>query len=504
MVIDCPACGAGLMYDPATGKLKCEACESLFSTKELEAELQRRGEKELEREAKLRGEEFRSSEEAPMKDTISLNEAPKHGSSIFEEEVTDTVVPKATLTEAETSDTSNKPFKLKLAEDVTAAAGAASTASGRNIHPVFNPESDFDHPVYEDKDINNPDNIDDDSDETMECSIYTCTSCGAELAINGVEASTFCSFCGQPTVVFNRVASQKKPKYIIPFSVTKERAISLIRERLNRGKYVPDAIKNFEIERVRGIYIPYWLYNIYYHDSQYLKGTVGSGKNSHTYYYFREADCDFTMVTLDASEKLNDETSQRLEPFDTGVMKPFSIEYLSGFYADTYDVNMNKLDRVAIGRAEEMFQKAVEDSIDAHSISVLHKQPDYKIQNRIYAMFPAWFLTFRYENIPYTILVNGQTEKIVGGVPYDRAKVTSSFMVIAIITSIIATFILSYLLSFDSSEGTMKLIITAIIMSFTGLGIGLSNFKKVKESTSLTSLSSTNSFVRDRGKEAGV
>ena len=43
MVIDCPACGAGLMYDPATGKLKCEACESLFSTKELEAELQRRG-----------------------------------------------------------------------------------------------------------------------------------------------------------------------------------------------------------------------------------------------------------------------------------------------------------------------------------------------------------------------------------------------------------------------------------------------------------------------------
>ncbi len=58
--------------------------------------------------------------------------------------------------------------------------------------------------------------------ETMECNIYTCTACGAELAINGVESSTFCAYCGQPTIVFSRVSSEAKPKYIIPFSITKE------------------------------------------------------------------------------------------------------------------------------------------------------------------------------------------------------------------------------------------------------------------------------------------
>ena len=349
---------------------------------------------------------------------------------------------------------------------------------------------------YSEKDFN--DNTD--AEETMECNIYTCTSCGAEVAINNVEASTFCSFCGQPTVVFNRVASQKKPKYIIPFSVTKERAISRIREKLNSGFFVPAAIKNFEIERVRGIYIPFWLYDIYYHDSQYLKGTVGSGKNSHTYYYFREADCEFVKLTLDASWQLNDESSQRLEPYYTKDMKDFSLEYLSGFYADTYDVNTTQLESLAVSRARGMFQDAVEKTIEAHDILVLKKDPDYKILKTEYAMFPAWFLTFRYEDVPYTLLVNGQTEKIIGGVPYDRTKVAVSFAIAAVILSILSVIVLSFLLLDPDSDESVKIITAVIVFGLIGLVSGINNFKTVKESATLTSLSETNNFVKNRGK----
>lgn len=513
MIIDCPACGAGLMFDPETGKMKCEACGSLFEPYELEEDFQKRGEKEMQRDfakrdgasggLKLSGSGSTGSDGINATGNFegSGGLKPAGGSSAS--------------VGLNTAGDSGSSGGLKLAGGAASGvAGAAFSAGSDNNFQgrtsdssassdnTFNPYSDFDHPVYDHTDnYNQADyNETEDSDDTMECNIYTCTSCGAEVAINNVEASTFCSFCGQPTVVFNRVASQKKPKYIIPFSVTQDRAISLIRERLNKGFYVPEEIKNFEIERVRGIYIPFWLYDIYYHDSQYLKGTVGSGKNSHTYYYFREAECDFNMLTLDASKQLNDETSQRLEPYRTEYIKDFSLEYLSGFYADTYDVKTSQLDGLALTRARTLFNKEVEKTINAHSISILKNNPEFRIKNTHYAMFPAWFLTFRYENIPYTLLVNGQTEKIIGGVPYDRAKVSSSFAVLAVVLTVIAT-IAANILLMSGDEEAGKTILAILILSGACLFVGISNLKKVKESTELTSLSTTNKFVRDRGQQ---
>ncbi len=112
MIIDCPTCGAALMFDPESGKMKCEACGNLFELYELADDFQTRGEKELN-----------SSEQ-------NLNKNPR---------------------------------------------------------PFFNPYRDFDYPVYdhtdvsENTDYNNP-------EEMMECRIYTCTSCGAEIAVNDNEA----------------------------------------------------------------------------------------------------------------------------------------------------------------------------------------------------------------------------------------------------------------------------------------------------------------------------
>ena len=135
-------------------------------------------------------------------------------------------------------------------------------------------------------------------DETMECNIYSCTACGAELSVNGVEASTFCAYCGQPTIVFSRVSQELKPKWIIPFKIKKEEAVETIRARFRQGMFVPKAVKNFEVEKVHGIYIPYWLFDTYYYDSQIIRGTVGRGKYKSTKLFKRVADCEFDKLTL--------------------------------------------------------------------------------------------------------------------------------------------------------------------------------------------------------------
>ncbi len=183
-------------------------------------------------------------------------------------------------------------------------------------------------------------------DEQMECNVYICTACGAEIYVNDVEVSTFCAYCGQPTVIFDRAGSARRPRYVIPFSVSQDNAVSLIRERLSKGFFIPKEIRNFKIEQVRGIYIPFWLYDIHCYDREYLKGKVGSGKHKHTYRYYREAEGDFSLITLDASKRLNDESSQRLEPYDVSGLEEFRLEYLSGFYADNCDVAASDLIRL--------------------------------------------------------------------------------------------------------------------------------------------------------------
>lgn len=336
---------------------------------------------------------------------------------------------------------------------------------------------------------------------TMECNIYTCTACGAELAVNGVEASTFCAYCGQPTIVFSRVSQELMPKWVLPFRIQKDQAVNGIREKLNKGIFVPREIKNFEVEKVRGIYVPYFLFDVYYYDWQRLRGTVGSGKHKRTKYFVREAECDFRRITCDASKQLNDESSQRLEPFDLRCIKPFEPGYLSGFYSDRYDLDDKQLTGVAVGRTKMMFDKEVAKSVNASDVRIVENNPKFQIKNAEYALLPAWFLTFRYKNEPYTMLVNGQTGKVVGAVPFDKAKLVSMFVVLAVISSIIFTILANFFfggfVDLDGeSTGDLIAIIGAVGFFFYATGIGA--FRSVTKNIALTKASRTAKFVRER------
>ena len=333
---------------------------------------------------------------------------------------------------------------------------------------------------------------------TMECNIYTCTACGAELAVNGVEASTFCAYCGQPTIVFSRVSNELMPKWVIPFRIQKDQAVAGIREKLNKGLFVPKEIKNFEVEKVRGIYVPYFLFDLYYYDWQRIRSQVGSGKHKRTITSIREAECDFKRLSCDASIQLNDESSQRLEPYDMRCIKPFEPGYLSGFYADRYDMTAQQLNGVAIGRAKALFDLEVLKSVRGSNKRIIENRPRYRVDNAEYALLPAWFLTFRYKNEPYTMLVNGQTGKVVGAVPFDKAKLVSMFVTLAIVASIIFTIVVSAVLSTVSGEDFGDAIVFMIVIGGLFYTTGIASFRSVLNNVKLTKAGKTAKFVRER------
>lgn len=264
--------------------------------------------------------------------------------------------------------------------------------------------------------------------ETLECDIYSCTSCGAELSVNSVEASTFCAYCGQPTIVYSRVSQEQKPKWIIPFQITKKEAIKLLRDKIEDGAFVPRQFANFEIEKIHGIYIPYWLVDAYYHDVQTIRGTVGSGKYSRTQYFDREAEYEFKRLPFDASCRLNDELSQKLEPFDMDKMKPFEAAYMSGYYADSYDQSIEVTSIFAQNKAKKLFDAQILATVPTTKCSVIGSAPTFKLRKAEYALFPVWFLTIRFQNKPYTMMVNGQTGKTVGAIPFSKVKVSATWI----------------------------------------------------------------------------
>lgn len=334
--------------------------------------------------------------------------------------------------------------------------------------------------------------------ETMNCSIYTCSACGAELVINDAEAATFCAYCGQPAIVFQRIATQEKPKGIIPFKVGRDQAIRIIKSRFSQGQYIPQEIKDFNIEKVRGVYIPFWLFDVFYHDNMFWTGTVSSGKNNRTRkYYIREAQCNFQRLTQDASRNLLDESSKRLEPYYMNDMVPFDTGYLSGFYADRYDESEEILQSRIMGRAREIFNNKIKGTVRPSDASIMYSSPTINVLKTEYVLLPAWFYSFVYEGKKYTMLVNGQTGKLVGTVPFDKKKAIANFSFLFVIFSLACT-MLSYvaLPLFTKSDGDgFELLIGLLIFLFGAIKVKINKLKRTME---YTTASSTERYANDR------
>ncbi|MBR5066193.1 MAG: hypothetical protein IKX08_00950 [Lachnospiraceae bacterium] len=339
---------------------------------------------------------------------------------------------------------------------------------------------------------------------SVKMQIMRCTSCGAELAVNGVETSTFCAYCGQATVVSDRVDDYLKPDYIIPFKVTRDEAEKTIRMHLNKGFFVPKGIKNFEVEKIRGIYVPFWLFDMQYSDRQFYKYTKKQGKSSVTRYEYFEAKTVFKQLTLDASLNLNDDSSARLEPYDMRQLQEFDIAYLSGYYSDRFDVGFADSTGNAVLRAGELFNEEVQREMKHKGAKLVKNDPDFNVWKTDYALLPAWFLSFKYDDKPYTILVNGQTGKMVGAVPYVKFKAYSIFAVVALLLcalGIVVCTALSYFFFIDvgfDEKITWAFTVGLPVVIFLISRGALDKFNALKKSLSLTTASKINQFAKER------
>ena len=131
----------------------------------------------------------------------------------------------------------------------------------------------------------------------------------------------------------------------------------------------------------------------------------------------------FERIPVDGSKKMNNDFMDSIEPFNYKEMVPFSAAYLTGYLADKYDVTAEQCTARADERIENSVKDVLKDSVKNYDIVESQSTAVIKNEGQVsYALVPVWILTTRYKDQPYTFMMNGQTGKVVGSLPYDSFK----------------------------------------------------------------------------------
>lgn len=340
----------------------------------------------------------------------------------------------------------------------------------------------------------------------MDCYVYSCSECGGEIIINGTEASTTCIYCGNPNVVFSRIAKQRQPEFIMPFRITRESAVMRARDTIKKGAFVPSEIKKFSVDCCRGIYLPYWIVNATYYGTVIVEGSVTEDKKTVTRYFGRTGYLKFRNLPIDASRALSDDSSSKLEPFDLTHLKPFDEDYLAGFYSNVSDVTYSDVRKAAMERGKEFFAEAAVKDVEAYNKTVVDSLPSIDVDPDMkYAMLPAWFISFNYEGKHHTILVNGDTGKVVCALPWKKVLFNILLFTIAIFATVLSFFVFKGFLMAMFSGPEVKitkgeillwvLIITTIVTLFS---TGINKVRRVMENIRLTQDKAMFNFMKKR------
>ena len=273
--------------------------------------------------------------------------------------------------------------------------------------------------------------------EQSSLNVYQCPACGGEILTDDTTAATFCPFCDNPTIMPTRLSGGLKPDAVLPFQKSRQDATSAF---LNLCKGKPLLPKDFtsqhRLEKITGMYVPFWLYDCDADFSGNYKATRihrwSDAKYNYTrtehFLLSRKASAAFSGIPMDGSSKMEDIFMESIEPFDYSQIVPFEMSYLTGFLADKYDVpSENGQERI-----RQRVNQSIEDNIQSTLLGYAtalptNRQLQIQHSKAKYVLLPVWMLNTKYNGKLYTFAMNGQTGKMTGIFPICPKRTAAWF-----------------------------------------------------------------------------
>ena len=269
--------------------------------------------------------------------------------------------------------------------------------------------------------------------ELNETRTYSCSSCGAQLFTDETTVATECAFCGSPSVIPAQFAPGTRPEKIIPFLIEKEQAEKMFRDYFKQRKLIPNIFQKgtLQIEEIRKLYAPFWLFNGVADARMTYRGTTVSSHRSGQYmvrttrhFLIRRAGTlDFKDLPVDASERLDNKITESIEPFRNADAVDFIPQTLSGAQAHRADLSPQQCEERANTRVRVSTDEAFRRTVGGY-VSVVPESSNIRIEGGSAepVLYPVWLITTRKQDKLYTFAINGQTGDVTTDVPWSRAK----------------------------------------------------------------------------------
>lgn len=278
---------------------------------------------------------------------------------------------------------------------------------------------------------------------------FVCPSCGGELVTDDNTAATFCPYCENPAILPGRLSGGLKPEAVIPFQTSKEDAKAAFLKLCKGKPLLPKFFTQEQrLEKITGLYVPFWLYECTGQmDGSYQATRVqfwSDAKFNYTrtehFLLNRSAAAEFERIPMDGSSKLDNALMESIEPYDYSQMVDFHTAYLSGFFADKYDVEAQLGQERIRQRVSQTMEDMVQSTLTGYATVIpSSKQLSVHHGKAKYALLPVWMLNTRYKDKIYTFIMNGQTGKMTGTFPICPKRTAAWFAgICACVTALVS------------------------------------------------------------------
>ena len=210
------------------------------------------------------------------------------------------------------------------------------------------------------------------------------------------------------------------------------------------------------IEKIRGIYIPFWLYDIDFNGEIEAEGshvttwTVGRTHYTKTdvYKMTRAGYMSYSKVPVDGSTRFDNDLMNSIEPFNYEELVEYNHAFLSGFLAEKYDVEKEECYKEAKDRVIKSSENKLLERCTYKPAVIKKSEHTENNSEFYYVLLPVYMVNVKYNDKMHTFAMNGQSGKFIGDIPLDKGKVVGvgilTFIIVAIIIELIIFIIYTF------------------------------------------------------------
>ena len=295
--------------------------------------------------------------------------------------------------------------------------------------------------------------------EIEETRVSTCPNCAAQVEFDAILHATECPFCATPVVTDTGAHRHIKPRGVLPFAMTETQARSAMTEWLGGLWFAPSGLQEYARKgrAMQGIYVPYWTFDA---DTR----SAYTGERGTVYYETRTIVRDgkreqiqvpkvkwrrtrgkvarfFDDVLVLGSKSLPKRFTDALEPWDLSELEPYAPEFLAGFRAEGYAVELEDgfaeariyMDRVI---ARDIKFDIGGDRQRIHGVDTKMGAVTFK-----HILLPVWLAAYKYRGDTYRFVVNGRTGRVQGERPWSKGKIALAVLTGLLVAAAVGFFL---------------------------------------------------------------